>query len=59
MTEVKFSLPGGMKFGIEIDLNDIFACLNLETNIELFPPWKEISLLIPLWGGGSKITIIV
>lgn len=41
MAEVEFFLSGGMKFGIEICLNGIFTCLDLETNIKLIPPWEK------------------
>lgn len=41
--ELEFLLPGGMKFGMGIDLNNIFTCLNLETNKELFLPWGKKS----------------
>lgn len=44
MTEGELFLPGGMEFGIEIDLSGTFEWPDLETNIELFPPWKEIKV---------------
>lgn len=40
--EGEFFLPGGMEFGIGIDLSNTFEWPDLETNTELFPPWKEI-----------------